>query len=107
MPVDPLDRHPRSREPVDVQVDPEQALHRLVIAESTRSPELARDFHEAGPLAAQQALVRAGATPETAAELFTLLLGELHRERLLGLAPAPTATEVSARAARAVAVLST
>ncbi|MGY2898494.1 TetR/AcrR family transcriptional repressor of mexJK operon [Curtobacterium sp. PvP017] len=83
------------------------ALHRLVIAESTRSPELAREFHEAGPLAAQQALVRAGATPETAAELFTLLLGELHRERLLGLAPAPTATEVAARAARAVAVLST
>lgn len=83
------------------------ALHRLVIAESTRSPELAREFHEAGPLAAQQALVRAGATPGTAAELFTLLLGELHRERLLGLAPAPTATEVAARAARAVAVLST
>ncbi|MBF4603407.1 TetR/AcrR family transcriptional regulator [Curtobacterium sp. VKM Ac-2884] len=83
------------------------ALHRLVIAESTRSPELAREFHEAGPLAAQQALVRAGATPDTAAELFTLLLGELHRQRLLGLAPAPTAAAVAARAARAVALLST
>ena len=44
------------------------ALHRLVIAEAGRNPELAREFHEAGPLAAQAALVRAGATPETAAE---------------------------------------
>ena len=83
------------------------ALHRLVIAEAGRNPELAREFHEAGPLAAQAALVRAGATPETAAELFTLLLGELHRERLLGLAPEPTADQIAARASRAVALLST
>jgi TetR/AcrR family transcriptional regulator, mexJK operon transcriptional repressor len=83
------------------------ALHRLVIAEAGRNPELAREFHEAGPLAAQAALVRAGARPETAAELFTLLLGELHRERLLGLAPEPTADQITARASRAVALLST
>ncbi|ROP72552.1 TetR/AcrR family transcriptional regulator [Curtobacterium sp. PhB115] len=83
------------------------ALHRLVIAEALRSPEAAREFLDAGPLAAQDALVRAGAAPGTAAELFTLLLGELHRERLLGLAPAPTPAEVAARSARALAVLST
>lgn len=82
------------------------ALHRLVIAEAGRSPELAREFHEAGPLAAQDALVRAGAAPDTAAELFTLLLGELHRERLLGLAPEPTAEQAAARAARALALVS-
>lgn len=80
------------------------ALHRLVIAESTRSPEIAREFHEAGPLTAQRALVRAGADPDTAAELFTVLLGELHRQRLLGLAVAPTRAEAAARAARAVAL---
>ncbi|MBO9038279.1 hypothetical protein N8D74_06225 [Curtobacterium flaccumfaciens] len=49
-----------------------------------------------------RALVRAGADPDTAAELFTVLLGELHRQRLLGLAVAPTRAEAAARAARVV-----
>jgi AcrR family transcriptional regulator len=81
------------------------ALHRLVIAEATRSPELAAEFHDAGPAAAQDALVRAGAAPDTVAELFTLLLGELHRRRLLGLAPAPSEADVRERAVRALALL--
>ncbi|OII17465.1 hypothetical protein BIV03_04385 [Curtobacterium sp. MCBA15_016] len=80
------------------------ALHRLVIATAVSSPELARGFHEAGPLTAQAALVRVGADPGEAEALFTLLLGERHRRRLLGLEPAPTAAEARAAARRALAL---
>ncbi|TPW74859.1 TetR/AcrR family transcriptional regulator [Schumannella soli] len=79
------------------------ALHRLMISEAGRSPELAAEFHEAGPLAAQQHLVTAGLTPDQAETAFTLLLGELHRRRLLGLDAAPSPSSIRTRAAHAVA----
>lgn len=75
------------------------ALHRLVVAESAHFPDLASVFYRAGPSEAQDALVAAGARPSDAADLFTLLLGEPHRRRLLGLAAAPTHDEARARAA--------
>lgn len=75
-------------------------LHRLMIAESRRFPELARRFYEDGPrgyIAALQARL-AGADPARAETLFALLLGEPHRQRLLGLRPAPGRTAAASHA---------
>lgn len=83
-------------------------LHRLVIAESRRFPELAERFYDRGPrryIAAIDArLPRDGSDADhgRAEALFALLLGEPHRQRLLGLRPAP---DVAASAAHARAVL--
>lgn len=66
-------------------------LHRLVIAESTRFPELAQTLHDNGDarhIARLADHIRTefgqDAVPR-AQPLFTLLLGEEHRKRLLGL----------------------
>ncbi|OII42075.1 TetR/AcrR family transcriptional regulator [Plantibacter sp. MMLR14_011] len=64
------------------------ALHRLVIAESPRFPEVAAGFYAAGP--ARSIAFLSGHVGERAEQLYTLLLGEPHRRRLLGLAAAPT-----------------
>lgn len=72
-------------------------LHRLVIAESSRFPEVAQTLHDKGDARhiarlAEHIRLEAGVgdAPELAQLLFSLLLGEAHRRRLLGLAPAPT-----------------
>lgn len=64
------------------------SLHRLVIAESPRFPEVAAAFYAAGP-ARSIAFLSTHVGP-MAEQLYTLLLGEPHRRRLLGLVPAPT-----------------
>ncbi|HEY5225088.1 MAG TPA: TetR/AcrR family transcriptional regulator [Microbacteriaceae bacterium] len=72
-------------------------LHRLVIAESTRFPELAVALHDNGEvqhiarLAEHIRLEHGADAAARASELFTLLVGEDHRKRLLGLLPAVTA----------------
>nr|WP_300047097.1 TetR/AcrR family transcriptional regulator [uncultured Nocardioides sp.] len=74
-------------------------LHRLVIAEAERFPDLARTFHE---LADQRHIERLahyvhdepGRHSAAVAEaLFSQLLGAAHRRRLLGVTDAPTMSE--------------
>ncbi|HEU0257313.1 MAG TPA: TetR/AcrR family transcriptional regulator [Microbacteriaceae bacterium] len=87
-------------------------LHRLVIAESSRFPELASALHRDGDirhiarLADHLAAERGSETAGLAPALFSLLLGEEHRKRLLGLAPPMTEFEAWEHAAAALAALS-
>jgi TetR/AcrR family transcriptional regulator, mexJK operon transcriptional repressor len=87
-------------------------LHRLVIAESTRFPELAMILHSHGDVRhiarlAEHIRAERGAAREQLAEpLFSLLLGEKHRRRLLGIDPPPTAGQAAAHADAALALLS-
>lgn len=83
-------------------------LHRLVVAESLRHPQLAADFYAKGP-ARSIAVLTAGLEVEHGAGagergemLYTLLLGEAHRKRLLGLTAAPSREEARAYARRAI-----
>ena len=91
------------------------AIHRVVISESLRFPELGRAFYDNGPgafrrvfgdwLAEQTAAGRmAVADPPLAADQFIgLLRGGLYLRATLGLAP-PTETEIDAAVASAVDV---
>jgi AcrR family transcriptional regulator len=82
------------------------ALHRSVIAEAPRFSELAQAFYETGPQHSIDLLARylpTGAT--TAPALYSLLLGEPHRRRLLGLDPAPTRPAAAAHAATVLELL--
>lgn len=86
-------------------------LHRLVIAESSRFPELAETLHTQGDarhiarlaehIKAEHDVARA----HLAEPLFSLLLGERHRLRLLGLAPAPTGGQAAGHARTSLACL--
>jgi TetR/AcrR family transcriptional repressor of mexJK operon len=86
-------------------------LHRLVIAESARFPELALILHSSGDARhiarlAEHLRAERGAASEPLAEpLFSLLLGERHRRRLLGIDPAPTPGQAAAHADGALAQL--
>jgi TetR/AcrR family transcriptional regulator, mexJK operon transcriptional repressor len=86
-------------------------LHQLVIAESARFPELAAVLHSSGDarhIARLTEHIRAERGPacEPLAEpLFSLLLGEKHRRRLLGIDPAPTPAQAAAHADAALAQL--
>ncbi len=86
-------------------------LHRLVIAESARFPEVAEILHASGDarhIARLREHLRTehGAASEPLAEpLFSLLLGEKHRRRLFGVDPAPTAEQAAAHARAALALL--
>ena len=86
-------------------------LHRLVIAESARFPELALILHANGDarhIARLSEHIRAerGPAGEPLAEpLFSLLLGERHRRRLLGIDPAPTPAQAAAHADAALGQL--
>jgi len=83
-------------------------LHRLVMAESVRFPELAATFHQRADArhiaALRRGLVRRYGEPagRLAVPLFSLLLGEPHRCRLLGITPAPTQAEAAQLAAEAL-----
>ncbi|UCR88748.1 TetR/AcrR family transcriptional regulator [Mycetocola spongiae] len=89
------------------------ALHRLVIAESGRFPDLAAAFYRAGPeryraLLAERLIATAGsgiAREALAEALFSLLLGEAHRRRLLGILGPITDSEVARHADAALRVL--
>jgi TetR/AcrR family transcriptional repressor of mexJK operon len=86
-------------------------LHRLVIAESARFPELALILHSSGDARhiarlAEHIRAECGPASEPLAEpLFSLLLGEKHRRRLLGIDPAPTPAEAAGHARAALAQL--
>ena len=86
-------------------------LHRLVIAESARFPELAVILHSSGDARhiarlAEHIRAECGPASEPLAEpLFSLLLGEKHRRRLLGIDPAPTPAEAAGHARAALAQL--
>ncbi|MHA7132794.1 TetR/AcrR family transcriptional regulator [Oerskovia turbata] len=105
-------------------------LHRLVIAEAPQFPDLAEAFYAHGPASSIGALAEhlaahlagrdgerndglrgdePGAavdepTRSTAEALYTLLLGEAHRRRLLGLAPAPSLAQAREHARAALRV---
>ena len=84
------------------------ALHRMMIGEALQFPELAAAFYESGPAKSiafleKILLDRHGRKAALCADqLYTLLLGEEHRRRLLGLACAPTPERAAQLAARAV-----
>ena len=84
------------------------ALHQLVIGESGRFPELALILHSNGDarhIARLAEHIRTERCPEVAhlAEpLFSLLLGERHRRRLLGIDPAPSVAQAAAHAHTAI-----
>jgi TetR/AcrR family transcriptional regulator, mexJK operon transcriptional repressor len=86
-------------------------LHRLVIAESARFPELAVILHSHGDarhIARLSEHIRAerGPVREPLAEpLFSLLLGERHRRRLLGLDLPPTPEQAAAHANASLVLL--
>ncbi|MFD6179146.1 MULTISPECIES: TetR/AcrR family transcriptional regulator [unclassified Isoptericola] len=85
-------------------------LHRLVVAEARQLPRLAADFYANGPARTVEVLAELlaaehpglGDVPVRAEELYTLLLGEPHRRRLLGLEPAPSPAAARAHARRAL-----
>lgn len=87
------------------------SLHRLVIGESSRFPELALILHRSGDarhiarLAGHIRAERGPASEPLAEPLFSLLLGEKHRRRLLGIDPAPTPAQAAAHAGTALAML--
>lgn len=82
---------------VSVFSDAAIGLHRLVLAEAHRFPEIAASFYEQGPQQAIRFLanlvpgdLEPAARADAAERLYSLLLGEPHRRRLLGLATVPT-----------------
>jgi len=86
-------------------------LHGLVVAEARQFPELAATFYARGPQSSITALARvltADGLPDAglrAEALYSLLLGEPHRRRLLGLAPAPSMSEAREHATAALRLL--
>ena len=86
-------------------------LHRLVIAESLRFPDLARTLHDNGDmrhvarLAEHIELEHGEAAAGRAEALYSLLLGEDYRRRLLGLLEPITAEAAATHARSAVALL--
>jgi TetR/AcrR family transcriptional repressor of mexJK operon len=86
-------------------------LHRLVIGESARFPELAQILHRSGDARhiarlAEHLRAERGPGAELLAEpLFSLLLGERHRRRLLGIDPAPSPAQAAAHADAALSSL--
>jgi TetR/AcrR family transcriptional regulator, mexJK operon transcriptional repressor len=86
-------------------------LHRLIIAEAGRFPELASVLHSQGDarhiarLTEHIRAERGAAFTGLAEPLFSLLLGERHRRRLLGLEPAPTPAQAAGHARESLAWL--
>ncbi|MFB4195532.1 TetR/AcrR family transcriptional regulator [Streptomyces carpaticus] len=70
-------------------------LHRLMVTEAYAFPALAERFYRDGPVSYVNALTERlpGHDRDLAGALFSLLLGEPHRQRLLGLRAAPTRAE--------------
>ena len=86
-------------------------LHRLVIAEAGRFPELASVLHSQGDarhitrLTEHIRAERGTAFTGLGEPLFSLLLGERHRRRLLGLVPPPTLAQAAGHARASLAWL--
>jgi AcrR family transcriptional regulator len=91
-------------------------LHRIVVAEATRFPEIGEALYEAGPKRGKQRLVTylkqaiadgrlKPCDPERAAEHATeMCVGGMYRKRLWNVGPAPTEEEIEAAIASAVDV---
>jgi TetR/AcrR family transcriptional repressor of mexJK operon len=94
-------------------------LHRIVIAESGRFPELGRLFYQSGPEAsivpleryltrlAQRRRISVKDTRRTAEEFLELLRGYAHLRVLLGIKPAPSNQDLDRRVEGAVTHLLT
>lgn len=92
------------------------AVHRLVAAESSRTPELAKILDREGRQANLAALTEVvseaqalglvgdGAPVEMAGEFASLLFGDLISRVMMHAAPAPTAAEIKRRAAHATGI---
>lgn len=87
------------------------ALHRLVVAESARFPELGQAFYANGPVAGRERfaawMARQPALSHTdpalaAEQFFTLLRADLYLRATLGLEPAPAEAAIDAAVAAAV-----
>ncbi|MER7446507.1 TetR/AcrR family transcriptional regulator C-terminal domain-containing protein [Microbacterium sp. NPDC097977] len=74
-------------------------VHRAITGAAALHPLLAREFYEEGPARAQGFLAAhlPADAPVSPALLFTALLGEPHRRRLLGLAVTPSLPEIDAQ----------
>lgn len=83
------------------------AVHRAIVADAGANAALAAEFYDEGPGRAQRFLAQfLPADAAAPAELvFTALLGEPHRRRLLGLAPALTSAEIDAHVDRTLRAL--
>lgn len=92
-------------------------IHRIVVAEATRFPEIGEALYEAGPKRGKQRLVaylkqaiadgrlKASCNPERAAEqAMEMALGGMYRRRLWNVGPAPTEAEIEAALASAIDV---
>ncbi|HEY4031449.1 MAG TPA: TetR/AcrR family transcriptional regulator [Caulobacteraceae bacterium] len=92
-------------------------LHRIVVAEATRFPEIGEALYEAGPKRGKARLVtylkqaiadgrlKASCNPERAAEqAMEMALGGMYRRRLWNVGPAPTDDEMEAAIASAIDV---
>jgi AcrR family transcriptional regulator len=92
-------------------------LHRIVVAEATRFPEIGEALYEAGPKRGKQRLVaylkqaiadgrlKPSCNPERAAEQsMEMALGGMYRRRLWNVGPAPTDAEIEEAIASAIEV---
>jgi len=91
-------------------------IHRLVIAETLRCPELARAFHREGPGRCKETVLRWFAlqcergrlqiedVEEAAGMLFGMVVGEPHMRLLLCDSPPPSKATIDRRVKRAVAI---
>lgn len=92
-------------------------VHRILLAEGHRFPDLVQAFYRSGPMRVKQWLggwiaeewrqgrIRADAVPQEASvHLVSLLRGEVYTRFVLGMAPLPDEAEVEASVASAVRV---
>jgi AcrR family transcriptional regulator len=92
-------------------------IHRIVVAEATRFPEIGEALYEAGPKRGKKRLVaylnqaiadgrlKASCNAERAAEqAMEMALGGMYRRRLWNVGPAPTDEEIEAAIASAIDV---
>lgn len=92
------------------------AIHRIVVAEATRFPEIGEALYEAGPKRGKQRMIAylnqamadgrlKPADPERAAEqAMEMALGGMYRRRLWNVGPIPTEQEIEAAITSAVDV---
>ena len=82
-------------------------IHRAIVSAGATNPTAAGEFYDEGPRRAQRFLAEhlPPGSRVSAELLFTALLGEPHRLRLLGLAGAPSEAEISTRVDGTLAAL--
>ncbi|WP_368498646.1 TetR/AcrR family transcriptional regulator [Herbiconiux sp. A18JL235] len=90
-----------------LHADTAVALHRAVLTEAAHAPQLAAEFYDAGPRHSIDLLssFAQDARPAQVRALYSLLLGDTHRRRLLGLDGAPDRAEAGRQAGEALTLL--